>query len=321
MYKATPYKTKQFFFVLIKLSLVLGAFYFIFYKLTQNEALDFTLFLKTLVNNKQFSTKNVIFLIVLTSLNWVLEIKKWQILVASLLKTTFKTASQQTLGALTASLLTPNRIGDYGAKALYYNPEDRTKIVLLNLFGNAMQMLVTLTFGIIGFLMLAKDYKLPIKFEYLLNIGLATIVCSIILYRVSSLNFFKKITTKLYHFTLVLKQLSQQTKYSILILSVFRYLVFSFQFYFIIVLFGVDIAYIEAMIFITTMYLLSSIIPSIFIFDVVVKSSVAVYLFGLIHIDALPILCTTTLMWILNFVIPSLIGSYFVLKFKPVKTI
>jgi len=321
MYKATPYKTKQFFFVLIKLSLVLGAFYFIFYKLTQNEALDFNLFLELVFQNKHFSILNIVFLIFLSSLNWFFEIKKWQVLVGSLLKTTFKTATRQTLGALTASLLTPNRIGDYGAKALFYHPKDRTKIVLANLFGNAIQMLITIIFGVIGLLLLTKDYKLPIKFEYLLNIGLATIVCSIILYRVSSLNFFKKTTTKLHHFTLVLKQLSQKIKYTILILSVFRYLVFSFQFYFIIILFGVDIAYIKAMIFITTMYLLSSIVPSIFIFDVVIKSSVAVYLFGLIHIDALPILCTTTLMWILNFVLPSCIGSYFVLKFKPVKTI
>ena len=321
MYKATPYKTKQFFFVLIKLSLVLGAFYFIFYKLTQNEALDFNLFLELVFQNKHFSILNIVFLIFLSSLNWNFEIKKWQVLVASLLKITFKTATRQTLGALTASLLTPNRIGDYGAKALFYPPKDRTKIVLANLFGNAIQMLITIVFGVIGLLMLTKDYKLPIKFEYLLNIGLAIIVCFIILYRVSSLNFFKKITTKLHHFTLVLKQLSQKIKYTILILSVFRYLVFSFQFYFIIILFGVDIAYIEAMIFITTMYLLSSIVPSIFIFDVVIKSSVSVYLFGFIHIDALPILCTTTLMWILNFVLPSCIGSYFVLKFKPVKTI
>jgi len=321
MYKATPYKTKQFFFVLIKLSLVLGAFYFIFYKLTQNEALDFNLFLELVFQNKHFSILNIVFLIFLSSLNWIFEIKKWQVLVASLLKITFKTATRQTLGALTASLLTPNRIGDYGAKALFYPPKDRTKIVLANLFGNAIQMLITIVFGFIGLLMLTKDYKLPIKFEYLLNIGLVIIVCFIILYRLSSLNFFKKITTKLHHFTLVLKQLSQKIKYTILILSVFRYLVFSFQFYFIIILFGVDIAYIEAIIFITTMYLLSSIVPSIFIFDVVVKSSIAVYLFGLIHIDALPILCTTTLMWILNFVLPSLIGSYFVLKFKPVKTI
>ena len=38
---------------------------------------------------------------------------------------------------------------------------------------------------------------------------------------------------------------------------------------------------------ITTMYLLSSIIPSIFIFDVVIKGGVAVYLFSIIGIKGI----------------------------------
>ena len=37
MIYSLPYKTKQFFFVLIKLSIVVGAFYFIYQKLANNE--------------------------------------------------------------------------------------------------------------------------------------------------------------------------------------------------------------------------------------------------------------------------------------------
>jgi hypothetical protein len=64
------------------------------------------------------------------------------------------------------------------------------------------------------------------------------------------------------------------------------------------------------------MYLLASIIPSIFAFDVVVKGSVAVYLFGFMGVNAVTILSIVTLMWVFNFVIPSVFGSYFVLKFN-----
>ena len=64
------------------------------------------------------------------------------------------------------------------------------------------------------------------------------------------------------------------------------------------------------------MYLLASIIPSIFIFDVVIKGGIAVYLFSIIGIDELVTLSVVTLMWILNFVLPSILGSYYVLRFK-----
>ena len=70
------------------------------------------------------------------------------------------------------------------------------------------------------------------------------------------------------------------------------------------------------MIFITSMYLLSSIIPALSIFDVVIKGSVAVFVFSFLEINQLIILSIITIMWLLNFVLPSIIGSYFVLLFK-----
>ena len=99
------------------------------------------------------------------------------------------------------------------------------------------------------------------------------------------------------------------------------FLIFSFQIYYLLLLFGVEINYFAAMATISSMYLLSSIIPSIFIFDLIIKGGVSVYLFGLIGIHEAIILAIVTLMWILNFVLPSVIGSYHVLNFKLPKTV
>ena len=100
------------------------------------------------------------------------------------------------------------------------------------------------------------------------------------------------------------------------LLSVTRYIIFSFQFYMLLQIFQVNISYLNAMAIITSMYLLASIIPTIFIFDVVIKGSIAVYLFSLADINELIILSVITMMWVLNFVVPSLFGSYFVLNFN-----
>lgn len=55
--------------------------------------------------------------------------------------------------------------------------------------------------------------------------------------------------------------------------------------------------------------------------DFVIKGSVGVFLFELFQVNPMLILCITLLMWILNFAVPSLVGSYFVLTFKPSKTL
>ena len=78
-----------------------------------------------------------------------------------------------------------------------------------------------------------------------------------------------------------------------------------------------EIPYPDAMLTIFTMYFLASIIPSIHLMDVVIKGSVAVFLFKNLGVDEWLILTVTMMMWILNLVIPVIIGSFYVLKYKP----
>lgn len=103
-------------------------------------------------------------------------------------------------------------------------------------------------------------------------------------------------------------------------LSLLRYVIFSHQFYFLLIVFDVEISYWLALQAIAGMYLISSMIPMLSLFDFVVKGSVAVTIFSLLGVSPLIILTITTLMWILNFVLPAILGSYYVLTFKPVAT-
>lgn len=317
MYFASlPYKTKQFFLVLIKLSIVVGAFYFIYQKLTENDELDFHVFIDFLKENNTFSTKTVLFLLFLTLFNWFLEILKWKTLVATIENISFKNALEQSLGSLTASLLTPNRIGEYGAKAIYYTLGKRKKIVLLNFLGNMMQMGTTIIFGSFGLYLLNSKYDLNI--DYFKVSRFAVIIGVVVLFAIFGLKQ-KKFKIKGFSIERLVqfyKNISAKTKIIGQVLSVIRYLVFSFQFYYLLTIFGVNVSYYNAMVVITTMYLLASIIPSVFIFDVVIKSSVAVYLFSIVGVNDFTTLSIVTLMWLLNFVLPSVFGSYYVLNFN-----
>ncbi|WP_028871384.1 lysylphosphatidylglycerol synthase domain-containing protein [Psychroserpens burtonensis] len=315
-----PYKTKQFFFVLIKLSIVVGAFYFIYNKLANNEDLNVHEFIQYLSQNGVFSIKNVGILLVLTIFNWFFEILKWKTLVRYIKIISFKNALEQSLGALTASLFTPNRIGEYGAKAIYFNTAMRKKVMLLNLTGNMMQMTVTILFGSIGLYLMHTMYDLHIDYFTISKFLLIIIVIiGLVCFALQQNRFRIKgfSSDKLKSFFRDVSLSIQMTAFGI---SVLRYLIFSFQFYFLLDIFGVNFTYLHAMMVITSMYLLASIIPSIFIFDVVIKGSVAVYLFSIVGIDEFTILSIIMIMWLLNFVLPSLFGSYYVLNFNLPKT-
>ena len=74
--------------------------------------------------------------------------------------------------------------------------------------------------------------------------------------------------------------------------------------------------YFIAMPVIFSMYLISSIIPGFVLFDWLVKGSVAVTLFRFFGIDDIIVLSITASMWILNFAIPAIAGSFYVIAFN-----
>jgi hypothetical protein len=316
MTHSLPYKTKQFFFVLIKLSVVVGAFYFIYQKLANNNELEFFVFIDFLSKKALFSSKNMLFLVFLSIFNWLFETLKWKYLVSFVKKISFKNALEQSLGALTASLFTPNRIGEYGAKAIYYKSNLRKRVLLINLLSNILQMSVTVILGVIGFSYFVSENNLDINYNRLARVlTIGFIIILLLGFGITKSNF----TIKGFSLEKIKRFILDYPKNKLVLgflFSFVRYTVFSFQCYFLLQVFDVDITYLNAMKVITSMYLLASIVPSIFIFDVIIKGSIAVYLFSFINVNELTILSIITIMWLLNFVLPSLFGSYYVLNFN-----
>lgn len=257
----------------------------------------------------------MLFVLFLSIFNWFFEILKWQNLVSYVKKITFFEALKQSLAAHTASLFTPNRIGEYGAKAIYFMKPERKRILLLNLIGNMSQMSTTLLFGSIGFSLFVYKYDIDVSTIKLFRLITLVVIIIVVLFFVSKHNKFEIRGISIQGIKTFILEIPAKIHYKNATFSVIRYLVFSFQFYYLLRLFGVDVSYFNTMIVISTMYLLSSIIPTIFVLDVAVKGSIALYLFSFISVDELTILSVVTLMWILNFVLPSVFGGFYVLYF------
>jgi hypothetical protein len=300
---------KPILYALIKLAIVIGAFYYIFQKLATNQQLSLFQLQNQLSVLFAHNIWVIIVLLLFTDVNWLLEIFKWKTLVSAEKEITFMQAYEQCLASLTTSLITPNRIGEYGAKTLYFSKGKRKNIMILNLAGNLSQLSITIFFGLIGILFLFQNFKFQIPVISKSKI----IIISIII--VGLFLFRKKL--KLHKLKEYFGKLPFRIYSIVISLSFFRYLVFTHQFIFLLRLFGVETDYLILLNLLFCMYFIASIIPSLSIFDWVIKGSIAVWLFGFIGINELTIVTVTTLMWILNFAIPALIGSIFVLNFKP----
>ncbi len=311
-----PEKYRNFLQLLVKLSIVIGAFYFIYKRIILNDKVDFSELIFQIKSKLFQNYYTVFFLLGFTVINWFLDILKWKTLVLIIQKISIKQAAIQSLAAHTGALLTPNRIGEYGIKAMYFNKKYQKKIVLLNLIHHMLQMLVTTVFGVIGLVYILKNFAvdLPVisfkKIRYLISFLVMFILMGRMVIRKKIRSFY---WNKIIRF---MKNMSKKTLVFAFLLSVLKYVMFVHQFIYLLYLFDVQFTYFEVLLILFGFYFVASILPSLPIFDWLVKGSVAIMLLQLLGIDEIVIITISTIMWLLNFALPAIIGSFFVLKFK-----
>ena len=142
------HKTKQFGVFIIKLLIVIAAFYFIYHQLANNSKLDWDKFLDLFKKNQ--SVAGITFLLFLSFLNRYFEILKWQNLAQEVAVISKMEATKQVLAALTLGVFTPVGIGEYVGKALYFEKKETKKIIFLNLICNGIQVLILGFFGLLS---------------------------------------------------------------------------------------------------------------------------------------------------------------------------
>ncbi|AWG23538.1 hypothetical protein FFWV33_02465 [Flavobacterium faecale] len=304
------HKTKQFLVLLVKLLIVGGAFYFIYNQLANNDKLDWAQFIT--IFNKNKSVSGISFLLLLSVLNRYFEILKWQNLASFIKPISIAEATKQVLAALTAGIFTPNGVGEYAGKAMYYEKDETKQVIFLNLICNGIQMVLTVIIGLFGLLYFNANYNVITTQTVAIIFGIL-IVLFVVLFSI------KKITIKGYSIEKLIHKINEIPK-SIhqknILLGICRYLVFSHQYYFLFLAFDVNMPYLIVMSAVTSVYFLASSLPTFQFLDFAVKGSVAIYFFGLLGVNEWIIIFVSTLMWFLNVVIPVVFGSFYVLNFK-----
>ncbi|WP_134148051.1 lysylphosphatidylglycerol synthase domain-containing protein [Flavobacterium sp. 270] len=305
-----PHKAKQFLVLLVKLLVVGGAFYFIYDQLANNNKLDWQKFIALFRKNQ--SVVGIAFILLLSVLNRYFEILKWQNLVKVIRQISVGEATKQVLAALTAGIFTPNGVGEYAGKALYYPKTEAKKVVFLNLICNGIQMILTVIYGVFGLLYFNAKFNVITTQTVAVLFG-GFIIILIVLFSI------KKIKIKGYSIEKLLHKINEIPK-SIhqknILLGICRYIVFSHQYYFLFLAFDVDLPYLTLMATVTSVYFLASSLPTFQFLDFAVKGSVAIYFFGKLGVNEWIVVFITTLMWFLNVVLPVILGSYYVLNFK-----
>ena len=319
--------TKKTIGFLLKIGIVAFALFFLYQQLTAKSSIgEFNT--ADILEQLKDHYEILVLIVLMMFLNWFLEALKWRFLIAKIENISINRSIRAIFSGITVSAFTPNRVGEYGGRVFCLEKADRIQAVLITVIGSIAQLVTTIFFGSIGLLFL-PEYKSnfsqminSIEFIYpvfvfllvllnalLIGLFLNSSVFSVVLSKIKFLKKYEK-----YNAVFSFYNAAELAK--VLLYSVARYAVFTTQFFILLQLFNVPIDYADAIVLIMIMHFVISVIPTIAITEIGIRGSVALFLFGLVSSNTVGILSATFVMWVVNLLLPALIGTIFIFTLK-----
>lgn len=254
----------------------------------------------------------LIFAVVLLPVNWLLEVYKWHLLQYSTLQLSFYQSWKNVMKGVSFGLIMPQQLGDALGKMEQSTSKDRWDIGILSLFGGFVQSFMALIGGVVGVVFLFEN-ELGITLIAILIIGIAVFIGSIF-YSVEILQFLK-VKFPFEFFTSLNFKVTKIIILKVVVLSLLRYLVFVAQFVLVLQLFTTSFDKMKVISAVMLTYFGKTFIPALNVFgDLGIREFSALWSFSYTSIAAPNVFLCSMLVWILNILLPMLLGVYYLLE-------
>ncbi|MBL0048800.1 MAG: flippase-like domain-containing protein [Bacteroidetes bacterium] len=302
----------------------MASFAYLYYKISAQDVVLMWKQTLLLLNDKDKATL-FLYTLLLVFVNWGIEALKWRKLIHRLEAITFFESLKSVLAGVAVSLITPNRAGEFAGKIFYLRNANRADAMLLSIVGSLSQVLITFCIGLFAFYYYLIEFQaFSINPTLLFSFFASVVTMSMFLFfnveyiakHWKSWNFIQKIIP--YHpekFSLSKKEIG-----FLVLLSAFRFIVFSVQFYLLMKVFDLGLGVKESFVLIALYFFLISLIPTYALSELGVRGSVAISLFGPFGMSSAGVLTASLLLWMINIALPAVAGSFFVYQLRFFKT-
>lgn len=276
---------------------------------------------------------SLLLVVLLMLANWGIEARKWQIQTTNMENLSFMAAFKAIFAGQAMGFSTFNRIGEPAGRALFLKDGNRLRGVILSFVGSMAQIITTFVMGALCLLylriyMLDSNHQLPGLSIFWLDSLIYIIVVGVSLF---SLAYFRMpaliellervpIVTKYRFFIERLEAFSYSQLFRILGYSFLRFFVFLLQYYLMSRIFDIPIFWLNVFALVGVLLLVLAIVPTITLAELGLRGQVSLILFGLFTSNSLGIIAMAASIWIINLLLPAIIGTIFVLGVKIFKS-
>lgn len=323
--RKAPGKTWNTAYKVLVLLLLLGILYF---ELAVKENLDalWALFKTQLASA---SPVWLLLALILMPLNWMAEAQKWRCLLRRIAPMGLWEAQKAVLAGVAVSIFTPNRIGEIGGRMLFAPPAHYWKVLQAGMLGSLAQLLILLTGGISGTIWLLFHFGFGegLYLEYWLAPIAGGLVFLYWSYFHSELVLAwlqsKTPLGRIKRFAKVeafFGQFEQVELWQILAWSLLRFSIYASQYFLLLKFFDIHTGLIMGFSGIFALFLLQTSLPLPPLSGLVARGNLAVWLWGQAGANDLSSLSATFVLWIINLILPALVGTFFLFHVNIAKT-
>ncbi len=255
----------------------------------------------------------------LMPINWGIESYKWKLITQQVESIPYTTALKSVFMGICLGNIAPGRAMEFLGKIYFFKSENKPSVTILHFINGMFQMLITVLVGIAA-----------IAYKFQLVHSSAQLVYSIIIFGIVLIIFFclailnvstiqrKLKFIKWFKFSDSTQQLSfsKMLLFKLVVLSMLRYFVFSFQFYLVYRVLSLPMPVMQMASSIAVYFMLTSLIPMISFIEPAIRAAIALFVFNQVNDSYISVVLSATLLWFINVVLPSIIGYLIVLKAK-----
>ena len=250
----------------------------------------------------QAQQTNFIFLLIavlLMPLNYLIEATKWRFLQRHNRAIDLRTAYYEVLRGIPYGVITPWKIGEWYGRAELSN--DRFSTIVIAALGGYLQQLATVGFGLVGILVI-----LGVRWSF---VGIGIFWLGVVAFSYFLLKF---IANKFDKFRF-LNEVFVKDYFVALLLALLRYLVFSTQYVFVFLAFGVNASIVFLYVSVFVIFFALNVVPLNVIADLSVRGSVAIWLLGS-YANVYTLGLASLTLWGINVGLTSALGSLLLVR-------
>jgi len=329
-------KVKKTYNILLRILILLATYGFLYKKIFHGKdwQQQYNLFM-TLLDRPGIKMM-LAFVILLMFLNWGIEAWKWRFMIRKIEKISFFRSLQAIFAGASISFFTPNRTGEYFGRAFILDKASHVEGILITILGSMSQLLVTILMGSASLLVFVPyflgDATFFSGYAYFGFAVLIVILNALLLFLFLNVQFLSVLREKLLRsrlkrfrkFFAVFSGFRNRDMLYVICLCFLRYIVFTVQFLLLLKMFSVPVPLPEAVMIISLIFLVLSVVPTVTLTELGVRDTAAVYFFGIYFHHAgtmtdsimIGILSAASVLWVVNLAIPAIIGTVFVSRLK-----